>query len=600
MKKTLLFLFTFMLALVNVFAQETTLTWTTGDWNGLTLTKDGYTITLDKAQASNDPVVRTDGEIRLYAKSTVTVSSANQDIKKINFVLTNQGKQRLPELTAAPAGTMTYSHEKGNATWEGTGKSVTFTLGDKAVNGSTPTKAGQLCFNSIVISAEGGTVTPNPQPQPQPAQKGEVFSAPFSTDLSGFTTQNVTLPAGFTEIWQLDTRYGCVKASAFANKKASAAESWLISPIIDLTKTTANELAFDNVGNFFKTDGIAKACSVKIKEVNGQWTTLTLNGLPEKDAWNPWVTTTADLKAYDGKKVQIALVYTSTDQIAGTWEIKNFKVLGEGASVPVEVAVPTFTTTTTAFRGTLKVEMAAAEGLQIHYTTDGTIATAESTLYAGGIDVSKTTTINAVAVDAEGNVSKNVKQIYNLVEAPVAPEGAVVYDFFLNEWNLPVSNNETSVAIEKIEKDGFLITLMPPTNNPKASYTVENRLWYDSKNGIQLRVYQGAILKFQAPQGKKIQKVTFNAPKFFINCSVGTFNENVWNGPSDSEIVDFTVTKTSNINSIVIEYVSEATGIDGVEADQKVEKVVYSIDGRRLQAPVKGLNIINGQKVLVK
>jgi hypothetical protein len=40
---------------------------------------------------------------------------------------------------------------------------------------------------------------------------------------------------------------------------------------------------------------------------------------------------------------------------------------------------------------------------KLYYTTDGTSATASSTLYTGAITVSKSTTINTYAVDATGN-----------------------------------------------------------------------------------------------------------------------------------------------------------------------------------------------------
>ena len=42
-----------------------------------------------------------------------------------------------------------------------------------------------------------------------------------------------------------------------------------------------------------------------------------------------------------------------------------------------------------------------------------------------------------------------------------------------------------------------------------------------------------------------------------------------------------------------------ATGISSIEAAaQGKAAVIYSIDGRRLMAPVKGVQIINGRKVI--
>ena len=42
------------------------------------------------------------------------------------------------------------------------------------------------------------------------------------------------------------------------------------------------------------------------------------------------------------------------------------------------------------------------------------------------------------------------------------------------------------------------------------------------------------------------------------------------------------------------------TGIDNITTGQTVGKAIYNISGQRIAAPVKGLNIINGQKVLIK
>ena len=65
------------------------------------------------------------------------------------------------------------------------------------------------------------------------------------------------------------------------------------------------------------------AVSVKAKAVDAaDWSDLTLDVWAEGTSWT-FATSTVDLKAFDGKKIQIAFVYTSTDEVAGTWEVKN-------------------------------------------------------------------------------------------------------------------------------------------------------------------------------------------------------------------------------------------------------------------------------------
>lgn len=45
---------------------------------------------------------------------------------------------------------------------------------------------------------------------------------------------------------------------------------------------------------------------------------------------------------------------------------------------------------------------------------------------------------------------------------------------------------------------------------------------------------------------------------------------------------------------------STLTGIGEVEAAESGVDVIFDLQGRRLSAPVKGINIINGKKILVK
>ncbi len=42
------------------------------------------------------------------------------------------------------------------------------------------------------------------------------------------------------------------------------------------------------------------------------------------------------------------------------------------------------------------------------------------------------------------------------------------------------------------------------------------------------------------------------------------------------------------------------TGIDNITTGQTTGKAIYNISGQRIVAPAKGLNIINGQKVMIK
>ena len=63
------------------------------------------------------------------------------------------------------------------------------------------------------------------------------------------------------------------------------------------------------------------------------------------------------------------------------------------------------------------VEITAAEGCTIRYTLDGTSPNSGSTLYEGPITISETTTLRAIAINAEGKYSNSTRMDY---EFPVA------------------------------------------------------------------------------------------------------------------------------------------------------------------------------------
>ena len=69
---------------------------------------------------------------------------------------------------------------------------------------------------------------------------------------------------------------------------------------------------------------------------------------------------------------------------------------GSGSVTPT-VNAPNFSGNTQ-FEETTQVSMSGPTGSEIHYTLDGTVPTAESTLYEGPITLSETTTVKAIAI----------------------------------------------------------------------------------------------------------------------------------------------------------------------------------------------------------
>ena len=600
MKKTLLFLFAFVLAAVNMVAQNEVVikwagadAWTAGDGT-LALTQAPFTVTLAKAEATNAPIINgKSNDARVYAKGTVNVVTKGENMTQIVFGLSAQGVKRLTKITAS-VGEVVESADAKTVTWTGAAKDVTFTVGEKADLGSDgAAKAGQLCFDNITVVA-GGTVTPspepNPDPQPQPNEKATIFTELFNVGQGDFTIDNKVMNDPLTFVWKADEKYGYMKASAFANKVAYASESWLVSPVIDLTQAKETELSFDEAANFFKgLDNFKAACSLKVKEEGGEWTNVAYNVAVEGNSWT-FGTATADLAAYDGKKIQLAFVYTSTAELAGTWEVKNLYVKAKTDKAPVVIEAPVFTPKEGTYMDKVSVSIAAAEGLKIYYTLDGSEPTTASTLYEAAFDLTETTTVMAIAVDAEGNASPVAKAMYTIKATPVAPENGALFNFNENKWNLPVSSSEETFPITEVKEGDVTLTF---TNG-----STPTRLWNDFNNGLQIRMYKnGGSMTVTPAADQKVVKVEFDATKLDVTASEGTLAEKVWTG--EAATVTFTANATSNINYIIVT-LSKQSGIEVVEAGEQTEKVIYTIDGRRVQKAEKGVYVINGKKVVVK
>ena len=145
--------------------------------------------------------------------------------------------------------------------------------------------------------------------------------------------QDGTVPEGLTYVWNWDTKYTCLKGSAYY-QKAFGADIYAISPVIDLAGVEKPTLSFKEATNYL--NGNLEAFSVNVREENGTWTVL---GNPSADTDKfTFVDTTYNLEAYAGKKIEIGFRYTSTDEAAGTWEIKNLIVDGTKNSGVAAVA----------------------------------------------------------------------------------------------------------------------------------------------------------------------------------------------------------------------------------------------------------------------
>lgn len=157
----------------------------------------------------------------------------------------------------------------------------------------------------------------------------EPYSESFETGFGSFVLDNVNLSEGLSYVWSIDKKYKCAKASAFVNKKNLPSESWLVSPWIELSAAEViRSLYFDHaVSKYF--GNVSEEATLWIKVEGGDWTQITSIAYPEvpqDKSFSPFETQVVSLAGYEGKKIKVGFKYVSTDEAAGTWEIRNFKV----------------------------------------------------------------------------------------------------------------------------------------------------------------------------------------------------------------------------------------------------------------------------------
>lgn len=155
-----------------------------------------------------------------------------------------------------------------------------------------------------------------------------VFSETFANGTGSFTIEDETIPSGLQYVWTADSRYACMKASAFANSTNYKTSSYLVSPEINLANLTEVSASFEQAVNYYASVDAAKEESTfVVREIGGEWETLEIPHYPSSLSWTFMSTGQIDLSKYAGKKIQVAFHYTS-DTKAGTWEVKNLKVNG--------------------------------------------------------------------------------------------------------------------------------------------------------------------------------------------------------------------------------------------------------------------------------
>ena len=308
----------------------------------LNVTKDETIETLN-GLGVNIKGVSTEGEFNL-ADGTLTATAGTNN-KDVAMYIDAQGTTATATAIILPTAAST-DQTSLNLTFNLNGQSFTHTISDASIfeKGTNVSFKAKLSINNgkPVVTVGNATIsnwTEKPggdinvgfdgEGQPQPGEETVVLDESFATGQGSFTIDNKQLPNGEGSfVWNLgsfnDDKF--MKASAYIGGTKYASESWLVSPPVDLSQATTATLTFDHAHNYAGT--AEEEFTLWATETSADnWQQLTID---KYGSGFKFTTATIDLSAYAGKTIKFAFKYVSTTAAAGTWEIKNVKVIANG------------------------------------------------------------------------------------------------------------------------------------------------------------------------------------------------------------------------------------------------------------------------------
>ncbi len=261
------------------------------------------------------------------SKVTVTYQKSDAPVKKnaglsfsgTSFEVNLEDAFTAPTLTKATTADVTYSSSKPEvATVDAATGEVTL-----VARGTVEITATAAENDEYAAGSASYTIVVN-------STKQDVVSLPYSetfeSSLGDFVIKNEVLGEGLTYVWKHDADYKCAKASAYAKKNIPSG-SYLASPWMVIPTGKKTILTFDQaINKYFGT--LSEEAQLWIYNENASSTLLTITypTIADGKTFSDFETQTVDLSAFAGTKILVAFKYESTDENAGTWEIKNFRV----------------------------------------------------------------------------------------------------------------------------------------------------------------------------------------------------------------------------------------------------------------------------------
>lgn len=523
MTKQLHILLTLLLAMIFTSGggAQTTVTFNAGTDKGpdngtagkdVSITKDGITLHSTSNAYAGAGVYGNGSDYRFYKSSTLEISSTVGNITKVVFTCTTAAPSTSKKNKYGPDGftdpsTGTYSFSGTTGTW--TGDAASFTL--KASNNQVRATKVEVTYTKADAGKTTTTLT-------------------FADGSDKTFKKGQTDGLEFTNVATLSPAVDGATINYSSSDKSIAVVDNDGAVLVDASKIGSTTITASYAGNESYTESSAKYTITVTPNLTGDGTeknpytvadAIALNAagtLPSNSVYVKGViskidkidtsngnatyyisddgTTTNQLEIYRGNNIGNAK-FTSEDQLLPEWTVTVKGVLtlygktlemGQGnyitSIVKPSVNVPTITGTT-AFLDNTTVTITADEGCFIKYTKDGSDPVSSTTATTSDkntvtFDLTATTTVKAVTLDANAEMSSAVEQTFTK----------------LDESNAISVADALTTALTTADGTTVLVKgIVTRTDAYNSKYTNLNYYLADAAADNELEVYRGMGLK---------------------------------------------------------------------------------------------------------
>lgn len=276
--------------------------------------------------------------------------------------------------------------------------------------------------------------------KPKPA--GVLFEEPFIGHGQGdFVIKDVV-----GSPWSYDAKYG-MKATAFINNANTDADSYLISPEIDLAGESAAILTFEDAVNYMNGKPVEDYLSVEVTTDNGaNWEKVTVPTWPAGSGWDFFDSGNVDLSKFVGKKIKFAFHYTSNTAASPTWEVKNVKLANVADTTPtIKCSKTELTVDATATSAKFSIVVSnltadwtvstSADWIKDYTKSGNTNGNIEVSFDANTLEEARTATFTVTSAGAEG------------ITLTLTQRGCPPPALFLNEFQCGPEDSDKHIEI---------------------------------------------------------------------------------------------------------------------------------------------------------